>query len=104
MPNMIKIDAEGAEFRILKGMWKTIEKYHPAIICEVHPLHLKGQGIELKTLFEFLQKRDYRLFLISKDGLLESRIEELCELCGKRIINKQEYGAKINPIILAKGR
>jgi FkbM family methyltransferase len=33
--SFIKIDVEGAEYEVLKGMEKAIEKYQPIIICEV---------------------------------------------------------------------
>lgn len=34
-PDFVKIDAEGAEMEILKGMQKTIEKFHPMLVLEV---------------------------------------------------------------------
>ena len=33
--DLVKIDAEGAEPAIIRGMQKTIEKYRPIIICEI---------------------------------------------------------------------
>jgi FkbM family methyltransferase len=35
-PDLVMIDAEGAEFEVLAGMRKTIEKARPTILCEVH--------------------------------------------------------------------
>jgi len=43
-PNFVKIDAEGAEYKILKGFEKTINAYHPKLLIEVHPRHLERQG------------------------------------------------------------
>jgi FkbM family methyltransferase len=36
-PEVIKIDVEGAEARVLEGMNRTLEVFHPTIICELHP-------------------------------------------------------------------
>ena len=39
--DLVKIDTEGAEMSILKGMEKTIKEYHPHLLIEVHPKQLK---------------------------------------------------------------
>ena len=40
LPDMVKIDVEGAEERVLKGMEETIAKCHPAIaLCTYHKQH-----------------------------------------------------------------
>jgi FkbM family methyltransferase len=38
-PAVVKIDVEGAEIAVLEGMRVTIERYRPAIICELHDTH-----------------------------------------------------------------
>ncbi len=38
-PTVVKIDVEGAEIAVLEGMRATIERYRPAIICELHGTH-----------------------------------------------------------------
>ena len=32
----MKIDTEGAELQVIAGMRDTIERHHPAIVCELH--------------------------------------------------------------------
>ncbi|MFX0136246.1 MAG: FkbM family methyltransferase, partial [Candidatus Hodarchaeota archaeon] len=49
-PNHIKIDAEGYEFKILKGMKKTILKYKPIIYYEPH------KNINIKKSIEKTEK------------------------------------------------
>ncbi len=39
--DLVKIDTEGAEMSILKGMEKTIKEYPPHLLIEVHPKQLK---------------------------------------------------------------
>ncbi len=38
-PDVVKIDVEGAELAVLRGMTDTIARHHPAIICELHDTH-----------------------------------------------------------------
>ena len=55
----LKIDTEGHEFEILKGGIKTIEKYLPDIIFEIHE-----NGLE--KCFKFLRKFNYKYYLINE--------------------------------------
>lgn len=55
--DFIKIDAEGAEPNIIRGMTATIEKYKPIIVCEIL---LDNVGGEIEKLFFEL---GYRFFL-----------------------------------------
>jgi len=55
MPQVIKIDVEGAEIKVLKGSINTIKKYQPLIFLSVHPVEIEllNQSIdELKTLID----------------------------------------------------
>jgi FkbM family methyltransferase len=38
-PTVVKIDVEGAELAVLRGMRRTVEEHQPAIICELHDTH-----------------------------------------------------------------
>ncbi len=40
-PDAVKIDVEGAEVDVLKGMYKTLRKNHPTIILDTHGEHMK---------------------------------------------------------------
>jgi FkbM family methyltransferase len=42
-PSFVKLDAEGAELRILRGAAETVRAYRPVIVCEVHG---EGSGLE----------------------------------------------------------
>jgi FkbM family methyltransferase len=69
--DFIKIDAEGAEPNIIRGMKSTIEKYKPIIVCEIL---LDDAGEEIENLFvEF----GYQFFLsIGKDLIPVERIQK----------------------------
>jgi FkbM family methyltransferase len=37
IPNIIKIDVEGAEWQVLAGSQRTLSNYHPVLVIEIHP-------------------------------------------------------------------
>ncbi len=55
--DFIKIDAEGAEPKIIRGMELTIKKYRPIIVSEIL---LNNVGEEIEAI---LKKYDYKFFL-----------------------------------------
>jgi hypothetical protein len=53
-PTMVKIDVEGAEERVLKGMERTIKQHHPDIaLCTYHKQH------DFNKFNAYLKERDY---------------------------------------------
>jgi FkbM family methyltransferase len=62
--DLIKIDVEGAELKVLTGMGSLLRQWKPDIICEV----LEGYA---EALNGFFAGTPYRKFLISSDGLQE---------------------------------
>ena len=42
-PDVVKMDIEGGEYRALKGMKNTIQKYKPFILLEMHPRKLSQE-------------------------------------------------------------
>jgi hypothetical protein len=61
--DLIKIDTEGTEPQVLRGMGETLRRDRPTIICEV----LKGFGTE-RELQEMLCHYGYRYYLLTRDG------------------------------------
>ncbi|HZQ05329.1 MAG TPA: FkbM family methyltransferase [Anaerolineae bacterium] len=53
-PALIKIDAEGAEWEILRGAACTLEQYHPHLLVEMNTHQAE--------MFAFLQARGYEFF------------------------------------------
>ncbi|MBO4245531.1 MAG: FkbM family methyltransferase [Bacilli bacterium] len=75
--DLIKIDVEGAELSVLKGMKKTINKYHPKLLIEIHPRQLKNVfNSSSEELFDYLTNDlsyeltpvDHDRLIIPKDG------------------------------------
>lgn len=63
--DLIKIDTEATEHRVLEGAKNIIKRDEPIIICEV----LKGRTE--KFLYSLLEHTDYKYFWISSEGLIE---------------------------------
>ncbi|MDW8034352.1 MAG: FkbM family methyltransferase [Nitrososphaerota archaeon] len=100
VPDLVKIDAEGAEYKVLRGMRKTIDAYRPSLVIEVHPRHLEKQGISLDLLFQFLRDAGYEIYLVKEYGAEATSIDELVDACNKG--RKNKYGTLINQHILCK--
>jgi FkbM family methyltransferase len=79
VPDLIKIDVEGAELLVLQGAKAILAKYRPALILSIHPFWLpKGQTTE--QIVEFLHARGYRIQ--KSDSGAETEILEFGEyLC-----------------------
>lgn len=61
--NLVKIDVEGAELKVLKGMDKTIERCRPNIIFELNNGTLKRFfDIAPKELWDLFEDRRYSLY------------------------------------------
>lgn len=59
----VKIDIEGAEYFALKGMEKTLQRFHPVILIEIVPLFLKSFGIELPFFQQYIEQTlGYHIF------------------------------------------
>ena len=58
IPDIIKIDVEGAEFDVLTGAVKTLEQYKPKLLLATHDCHVPGIN---KRCVQFLEERGYIL-------------------------------------------
>jgi FkbM family methyltransferase len=69
VPNVIKIDAEGSEFKILGGAEKTIQKHKPALIMEFNPKAAHAAGHSISSYVDFLRAASYGLFVLKRNIL-----------------------------------
>ncbi len=68
-PRLIKIDAEGMEYEILKGALRTILGHAvPFIICEVNRFALEQMGASEIQLRQFMRLVGYKVSLLKPDG------------------------------------
>jgi len=76
--NFIKIDVEGAELEVIKGLQQTLQKYKPIIILEILPVYSlespngKKRKERQNQLLLLMRGMQYDLFLIKeKEGKLK---------------------------------
>ncbi len=66
--SLIKIDVEGFEFPVLRGLSGYFESgHHPAIICDIHVFAYSVGGYSLTQLSEYMKRQDYRIFGLDHD-------------------------------------
>jgi hypothetical protein len=71
--DFIKMDVQGAEGLVLKGMVKLLKmKRCKKIYTEFWPIGLKRSGIEAKEFLDLLIKHDFELYHVNED---EKKIE-----------------------------
>jgi len=66
---LVKIDVEGAEFLVAKGMPCLIDRDKPYIILEFTETLLQQMGCDAVTLFNYLAKCNYSLYEICSNGV-----------------------------------
>jgi len=62
-PNVMKIDVERSEVKVLQGAASTIEKYRPRILLATHDRELHAECVE------FLEQRGYRIEMLTELSL-----------------------------------
>jgi len=72
--SVIKIDVEGAELEVLKGLKNVIWKYKPVICCEILPIYSSENTTgrfrlqRQKNIEHFIEELDYRIYrILSED-------------------------------------
>ena len=60
-PQVVKIDVEGAELRVLQGAAGLLGRRNCRVLCEVHPAEMAGCGASLETLRTYLTSVGCRL-------------------------------------------
>lgn len=61
LPDLLKIDVEGAEMLVLEGAEQMLRKKHPTLILSVHPEMLEQLGSSAFALFGFLKELGYQV-------------------------------------------
>jgi FkbM family methyltransferase len=60
--DVVKLDVEGAELRVLEGSRKVLREMRPVILFEASDDALRAQSGSLAELLEFLRSQDYRIY------------------------------------------
>jgi len=61
--NMIKVDSDGYDYKVLRSAARLIDSVKPALFFELSPLHLSYYGEEPFSIFDFLSAKGYEKVL-----------------------------------------
>ena len=70
MIHLLKIDTEGADYLVLKGAAKMLDKFAPIIFCEYNRSTEKGFEYKLGDLIDLMKSKSYDLYEIKKGKLI----------------------------------
>ena len=74
-PDVIKIDVDGFDLKVIAGSKKIIEAYKPYILFEYHPWHLLDTGNDHLQAFSILSDAGYKkLVWYDKFGIFQHEI------------------------------
>lgn len=68
VPDVIKIDIEGAELRALRGAERTLREHSPVIFCEIHPNQMRNCGDSVEELRAYVESLGYSLTPLTPPG------------------------------------
>ena len=78
-PDVIKIDVEGHEVKVIRGAMRTLEKNKPLVFLELHPLRIRNEGDRIQDLLEVFDNLGYSAFLTSGDRIPYDAVANLKE-------------------------
>ena len=76
IPDLIKIDVEGHEWKVIQGLDDTISKHHPLIFLELHPDRIEQEGDSLNEIFEYFYDRAYKVYSLQGQEIVPDRLKE----------------------------
>jgi FkbM family methyltransferase len=66
LPDIVKIDAQGADYKVLKGMINLIKKKNLVIFCEFWPEGIRRCGDDPLEFLMFISNLGFKIFEINK--------------------------------------
>ncbi len=66
--DLIKIDVEGFEFDVIKGLYKTLHRHKPRIIFEYDSNYWINNGKNIIDCYNFLRSLDYEFYQVTSVG------------------------------------
>ena len=78
--DLLKIDVDGYDFKVLSGAEGSIDKFRPVVLIELAEYCLNQQGDSVRDIFQFFDARGYQSFY--DDGRPLSGVEEALRVVG----------------------
>ncbi|MBV9962211.1 MAG: FkbM family methyltransferase [Parafilimonas sp.] len=76
-PDVIKIDVEGHEIKVLKGLSTIIQRLKPMVFLELHPQAIKNEGDNISELFSIFKPGEYYMSLPGNVMVTSDNIDDL---------------------------
>ena len=90
--DLVKIDVEGGELAVLKGMKETLSKLKPLLIIEINPETLAMFNLKAADLFKYLDEMNFGAFEFSVDsGLLQHHQGDVTQTRNYVFIHPDKY-------------
>jgi len=64
IPNIIKIDTEGTEMKVLRGAQRTLQQHRPKVIQEINPSSTEAAGLRVADYLEYFKALNYGVFVL----------------------------------------
>jgi len=61
LPDILKIDVEGAEYDVLQGMSEILNSTSPVLFIEIHPAYLRNRDLVADDVFDYLEEYEYSI-------------------------------------------
>lgn len=59
--DLIKLDVDGNEIKVLRGCKETIRRYHPKVIAEISPYTVEENGYDMEEFWSVFRANGYRM-------------------------------------------
>lgn len=70
--DFVKIDVEGFEYEVLRGMKNTVMKFKPIIFCEVYGG--KNSNKNPEATLKYIEDLNYKIFNITESGKIDYKV------------------------------
>lgn len=87
---LIKIDAEGSELEVLEGLSEALKNSQINIFMEFVPKHIAEHGSKPYEVLKFLDKYNFKIFIINEQ---KQKMEEITDL--NKIEEKYSNGTNL---------
>lgn len=95
--DLIKLDVEGAEYRVLRGAERTIAAFRPLLYFELNETCLARDGVTIEGLLSYLQAKGYEIWippgtkataLLSALAIPEEKSSEMAKTAAAKFIRR----------------
>ncbi len=66
-PDFAKIDVEGLELSVLRGMKATLQQHRPQLFIEIHGADMEAKTRNIRQVVSFLLDLDYRIYHVESE-------------------------------------